>query len=134
MLPEVEQFVAALDAAAEKMAAASAAVDVKCDYTADGWDCPRCVALKPIKAEHRRDAATAWEALAASTDPLVRWIVEHCKGYMYEAQMILEALPAPMDELEDIARSEGWCYVWERYVSDARIAGVLPKADTEVSA
>lgn len=133
MLPEVKQFVAALEAAAEKKAAAVAALNTKCDYTVQSQDCPHCIAMKPSQAEYGRAADAAWNELAASTDPLVRWIAENCREYAEEAQIVLEALPASMDELDGIARGEGWCDVWRRFVRKAREADVLPECTPEAS-
>lgn len=128
MLPEVEQFIAALDAAAEKSAAARTALDdIECDFSESGSDCPRCKALAPVHEEYVRSEDAAWKLLTDSSDPLVRWIAEHCHDYAYEAQIVLEALPATMDELSAIATREGWCETWSSYVYRARFAGVLPE-------
>ncbi|MFF7452223.1 MULTISPECIES: hypothetical protein [unclassified Streptomyces] len=68
----------------------------------------------------------AWGALKASSDPLVKWIAENCAGYRGEAQRILSLLPATVDELDDLAETNGWCSVWANFRQQAIDAGVVP--------
>jgi hypothetical protein len=69
---------------------------------------------------------TAWQGLKESTDPLVRWIAEHCKDYQGEAIAILRALPASLEDLDTIAYDASWCGVWGEFRERAEAAGVLP--------
>lgn len=102
--------------------------------------CPACTAEEAVReqrsaAGNARVAAddAAWNALKASTDPLVRWIADNCRDYRVHAQVILEALPAPMSVLDGIASEQGWCWEWDELRKSAYAAGVLPK-DAEVPA
>jgi hypothetical protein len=161
MYPEVEQFIAALDAAREAETAAynaaHAAYEAKKaaanagDHVWSGGACPPCDFKKgPAGVERQKaiDAAwdafeaaqtAAWVALAESADPLVRWIAENCQGYADEAQEILRLLPAPLEALDEFAYDQGWCGAWDRLRKAAEEAGVLPAAtavpaESEVSA
>lgn len=75
---------------------------------------------------HRAAYSTAWDALEQSSDPLVKWIAENCRSYDREALMILKALPATADELEEIADREEWCGAWNSFRDQAIEAGVMP--------
>ncbi|MET7693829.1 hypothetical protein ABZT06_38680 [Streptomyces sp. NPDC005483] len=70
--------------------------------------------------------ATAWEALTASSDPLVKWIAENCAQYKGEAQTVLAALPATVEELDELADRNDWCGVWTTFRQQAFEAGVMP--------
>jgi hypothetical protein len=161
MYPEVEQFIAALDAAREAETAAynaaHAAYEAKKDAANVGghvWSGGPCKACDfksgPAGVEHRDAIEAAWEAflaaqkaawvaLAESADPLVRWIAENCQGYADEAQEILRMLPASLMKLDVVASDRGWCGDWDRLRKAAEEAGVLPAAsavpaESEVSA
>jgi hypothetical protein len=133
MYPEVEQYLAAVKAAEDKYEEAAKQAP-RHDYDMSEDDCARCAFLNPIRAA--RDVATeaAMGQLAQASDPLVRWIAENCQSYPSAARTVLEALPASMAELNDLAADEGWCGTWEDFVRKAEYAGVLPSADAEVSA
>lgn len=68
----------------------------------------------------------AWDALKGSGDPLVKWIAENCEGYSSEALIILQALPATPDELDEIAERQDWCSTWNSFREEAIAAGVMP--------
>jgi hypothetical protein len=79
--------------------------------------------------------ATAWDALRASEVPLVRWIAEECGEFCYEADEVLAALPAPLEELDALASERNWCDVWDAFRRQALAAGVVADApkDSEVT-
>lgn len=132
MLPEVEQFTAAMRAATEKWNAACAALEV-CDWSLSVDKCPHCIAVDAHWDEYESERNAAWEALKGSRDPLVAWIAKNCREHSEEAQIVLRALPASMDELDALAFEKGWCGAWRGYVVRARAADVLPQAQPEAS-
>lgn len=141
MYEEVKTYVAAIKAAQTTYVAAMDALRVDAEHTnGRSSDCPACAA-SDARAEGRRAAGAAseaargiaWQALKDSTDPLVHWIAENCESYPSSAQVILEALPAPMAVLDGIARQLGWCGDWDDLRASAARAGVLPQ-DAEVPA
>lgn len=111
MYPEVDQYIKAR------------LTPSACDYNVSSEDCPACQADD-----------TAWDALRASSIPLVAWIAENCKDYKSEAREVLMSLPADMDELDALADTHGWCDAWRRFREQAERAGVLPAAKTAVPA
>lgn len=141
MYEEVKTWLAAIEAAEQQYEAALEGLRSGLEHT-DGpaGACPACEAGEAVREQRdaawnaRADAEVAtWNALKASTDPLVRWIAEHCAGHRNAAQVILEALPAPMSVLDGIASEQGWCWEWDELRKSAYAAGVLPK-DAEVPA
>lgn len=121
MYPEVEQFIAALEAAEEKRLVAPAQREH--DPETCGW----CI----FEAAER----AALAALKASGDPLVAWIATNCRDYVDEATIVLRTLPASRDELDALARENSWCGVWSRFRDQAEQDGVLPaKERNEVTA
>jgi hypothetical protein len=149
MNPEVKTYIEAYDAAEtafnkahdEWSAAYRAALEVAKDNGLQlgncCWDCAygeSVVAQSLNDYRHNlfdtRDRAQsdAWKALKGSADPLARWIAENCEDYRYEATHVLRALPASMDELDALARENGWCGAWDDLRRRAEQAGVLPDA------
>lgn len=127
MYPDVEQYMAAIEAARETFDAAyDAARDSGIRHTWDGSACARCEAEAPFRQAYSDARDAAWETLKGSTEPLVRWIAENCSNCQSEALAVLQALPASMDELNEIAIEQEWCEVWTDFVRLADAAGVLP--------
>ena len=72
---------------------------------------------------------TAWEQLLrdVADDPLAAWIVEHAMPtYPDQAIVVLKALPATLDQLDQLAEDNDWCDTWAEQVTAARTAGALP--------
>lgn len=148
MYPEVKTYVEACEAAeticgnayAEKQAAYRAALAVAKDNGLPPdccWECaydetPLGKLLNDYNTTLRNTLAAAevdaWQALKTAADPLVRWIAENCEDYRFEAASVLRALPASMDELDALARENGWCGMWGGFRRQAEQAGVLPAA------
>jgi hypothetical protein len=64
---------------------------------------------------------------AVKGDPLAAWIVEYAMpDYHDQALMVLKALPATLDALDELADANSWCGTWTDHVSAARVAGVIP--------
>lgn len=124
MYDEVTAFGAAMDAADRLLAEARNAA--RGQHSLGFAECPGCVLEEPAYAALGRDRPAAWDALEASSDPLVRWIARYYRDYLHEARMVLEALPASMAELDQIASDRGWCGDWARARRSAETAGVLP--------
>lgn len=142
MYDEVKTYVAAMKAATERYESTNATLLGGAEHTSSPFaaGCPACKAVAETADERtvadtaRRSAEEgAWDALEASSDPLVRWIGKNCVGYAAAAQTVLEALPASMAELDAIAEQRGWCEEYAEFRERAAHAGVLPK-DAEVSA
>jgi len=80
-----------------------------------------------IRTEQDVTVNTAWNRMKLdSADPLVGWIVDNCKDYQSEALVILSALPASAEELEQIGNDQSWCHIWTQFLEQAQNAGVLP--------
>lgn len=135
MYDEVKAYRAAI-AAAEERHDAGLALLPPMERHAGGVDCANCEGAHVLSKTLREAGKDAWDALTASTNPLVRWIAENCWDYHWDALEILEALPATMAELDAIALQQGWCDTWDCFRADARAAGVLPVTapDAEVPA
>lgn len=68
--------------------------------------------------------------IAKAKDPLVTWLVKvPMRSYASHTKTILEALPAPVSELDRIAAGRGWCSEWDRFKERAFEKGIL-KDDT----
>lgn len=79
-----------------------------------------------------RDAAlaSARADLAVAGDELVAWIILNCGRYPDHQKIILEALPAPIDELRRICAAQGWCGEFDTLLQQAVRAGVLDDGRT----
>ncbi|MDQ1051757.1 hypothetical protein [Streptomyces sp. V4I2] len=132
MLPEVQKYFASVEAATTAQSAAEAAAGEKYPERHDHSDDGRRQFSAYYEEVDKAYAAcadaqkTAWEALKASGDPLVKWIAENCAEYRAEAQHILPILPATADELDDLADTQNWCSVWGDFRQRAADAGVMP--------
>jgi hypothetical protein len=118
MYDEVKKYLAAVDAAEGRAEAMPETDYYAADGTHDKKGCPECF----LTAAYR----DAWPLLAESADPLVRWIADNASGYKEDATLILRALPASVDVLDQIAERENWCGIWNRLLDAAEAAGVLP--------
>jgi hypothetical protein len=132
MLPEVQKYMESLEAALTAREAAVKAAGEKYPKRSGYSEDDRRQALafnntvNTAFAECDSIHATAWEALKASSDPLVKWIAENCASYKAEAHSVLSALPATVDELDDLAARKDWCGVWDTFRQRAIDAGVMP--------
>jgi hypothetical protein len=133
LLPEVEKFIEALDAARETWNTVTNELDDmyagRCAYGSEAerqqWAAYECQ-REEYRSRFIENQDEAWDELAAADDKLVAWIGANCKGYTDEVTTILYALPATMDELDEIAAREGWCDTWGQLRDQAEDAGVLP--------
>ncbi|MEV0254796.1 hypothetical protein AB0H82_11110 [Streptomyces sp. NPDC050732] len=132
MLPEVQKYLETVEAAATaRNAAISAAESRYPERYSSNEDGRRQYAAYVKQVNNAYEACrvtweAAWEALKASSDPLVKWIAENCAEYRGEARHVLAALPATVDELDDLADTQGWCGVWGELLQRAIDAGVAP--------
>ncbi|WP_199550132.1 hypothetical protein [Streptomyces sp. N35] len=132
MLPDVQKYFAALEKADQEYRAARDVLAGKFpqrhDCTPEGdrqYDEHRDEVRKADDAKYRTGEA-AWEVLAASSDPLVKFIGENWSQYRCDAEVVLAALPATVEELDTLADQNGWCGVYEQFKADAIEAGALP--------
>ncbi|MFD5445929.1 hypothetical protein [Streptomyces tendae] len=132
MLPDVQRFIDAVEAAT---AARRAAVDTAAEKYPNRYgrsqDAQRQALAYTDEIESAHTTCSdvreaAWEALKTSGDPLVRWIAENCAEYPAEARQVLTALPATLDELDELAERGGYCGVWNVFRQRALAAGVVP--------
>ncbi|UQA91663.1 hypothetical protein [Streptomyces halobius] len=136
MLPEVAAYIEARDKAEETYKAAGKEIGAKYSAAFGGLDYHSEESKEQRKAHRQeRDAAweqrhiainEAWNAMKQSSDPLVRFIAEHCKEYQGEAIEALKALPATADELDELAEDWNWCRIWDQFRAQAVEAGVFP--------
>ncbi|MFJ8158538.1 hypothetical protein [Streptomyces sp. NPDC094468] len=132
MLPEVQKYVTAVNSAVAAQRDATRAACEKFpdrhDLTSEGraqYDAYSLEVRAAITAVEESRAA-AWQDLKSSSDPLVKWIAEHCESFPDQANAVLTALPATVEELDALAKREGWCEVWDNFRDQAREAGVMP--------
>ncbi|GHC88559.1 hypothetical protein [Streptomyces flavofungini] len=138
MLPDVRTFCETLDALrAVRKAAGQAAAEKYPQRFGDptgthgAAECRRqldAFAEEMAKADvaEAKGERAAWSTLAASSDPLVKWIAENCTRYAREARQVLTALPATIGELDRLADEHDFCGAWEDYRWEAAEAGVIP--------
>lgn len=87
---------------------------------------PYNAAMNAAHAQYAADMITARAVFAHITDPLARFIIDTCLSeYPEQAARILEALPAELPALRQIAREADWCGTFDRYVAEAVKAGVI---------
>lgn len=73
-----------------------------------------------------RKHALAKKISGETENKLVGFILDnYVEEYDWQSMLILEALPATLDELDNIAKDQGWCAVWSRGVNKAIAAGVI---------
>jgi hypothetical protein len=138
VLPEVQAYITARNAAGEAQRVAAAALEEKHERAYQGYgDEYYTPEKKEQRAEHSREreatyvalqVATneAWNTLGQSSDPLIRFIAEQCKDYQDYAVKVLSILPASVDEMDALAEEYDWCHIWTRFRDQAIEAGVMP--------
>ncbi|MFD6285407.1 hypothetical protein [Streptomyces sp. NPDC060205] len=135
MLPEVQKYFQSIETATKaRDAAEGSAAKAYPERTSYGETGRRQRAAYSEERDKAYDAFTdartaAWDALRSSGDPLVKWIAENCVEYPEQAQRILAALPATIDEIDDLADTNDWCSVWDDFRRRATDAGVVPPAN-----
>lgn len=83
-------------------------------------------AERELRNAHRKVVMDAWQALTASSNKLVAWIANNVDfDYQHQAIKVLRELPAPLGKLDQIARDNGWCHIWEDYRQRAIAAEVV---------
>jgi hypothetical protein len=146
MLPEVQAYVNSLEADiyAEERA-------VEREFTVPRWSVSlskeereeyyeavekRDVAMRELRRERLEREATAFEGLANSDNPMVRWIAttdEVWNDYRSYADRVLQALPMTREEIDDFGNAKGWCGEYGRLLRMAEAAGVLPEPEPELA-
>ncbi|TLS45806.1 hypothetical protein FE633_13710 [Streptomyces montanus] len=132
MLPEVQKFVESVEAAIAARVATVEAAEQKYPERHSCGEVGRreynaySEEINKAYAKCSGVQAAAWGALKVSSDPLVKWIAENCTEYREQAQSVLAALPATVDELDDLADKNDWCSVWDEFRRQAINAGVMP--------
>lgn len=134
MLPEVETFIKASEAADElyektRSELADARSDgmksSSLDYRA--WN-ERWLATGAVRDTMIADAFK--ELIAATTDPIARFIAERCVNYRHEAIEVLKTLPVEsIDAIVAVSESEQWCDTFGNFFEDAHEAGAFDHLD-----
>lgn len=132
MLPDVRAFIDAREAASTAYRSAMEGVEEqfpkRYDYHSDDGREQRrkySAAREAAAGVEHKAQEEAWEKLAESADPLVRWIAQNCDEYRGEAQTVLRTLPATLDELDELAMERDWCGTWAGFRDQAIAAGVV---------
>ncbi|MBQ0850187.1 hypothetical protein J8N05_18480 [Streptomyces sp. BH-SS-21] len=140
MLPEVQKYLASIEAATAARQEALREVHAKyAGRYVDTKDGQLQLAAYNQASNTAYDACeeartAAWEALTTSDDPLVKWIAKNCANYRSEAQHVLTALPATVEELDAVAASNDWCPVWAEFRQQAMDAEVIPDPNRLIAA
>jgi hypothetical protein len=127
MYPIVEQYITAVDTATLEHRIKLQDLRAK-RYTAregvplDRWasvDTSYWDSIRLVNDARDQAYREAWELLKTSDDPLVLFIAENCYEYQDHARSILELLPADFAAMQQVARTEGWCGVFDRFAAAA---------------
>lgn len=133
-LPEVAAYLE-LSAQAERMhdhihTVLTRMYPLRYQHSTEGLQQREAYRLQTAEYTSRREAleAQAVEQLHACADPLVQWLVNSpaLTRFPSHARTLLKALPATVEELDEMARRNDWCEVWEDYRDEMQQAGVLP--------
>jgi hypothetical protein len=131
MLPEVEAYLAAMDAAEATYHNDWAKAREQYAAQRDDWgNRPEAYYAAHDRVNEARRIAKqeAARLLEGAQDPLAAWIVKNTlNGHREHSMRILKALPASLDDLNRIAREHGWCAEWARYRGRAIADGALPE-------
>jgi len=127
MLPDVQQYTEAMQAAANAYDEAYKAIDKEHHEAGTRYNDPYYESLKAANQVKRDAEAAAWDALKASEDPFVNWVANNCGEYRNEATIVLKNAPyADADALEAVRADYGWCGDWHELHARAEAAGVIP--------
>jgi hypothetical protein len=83
---------------------------------------------RPAREVYEATERTAREGLlqAVSADPLAAWIIEYAMpDHHDEALIVLRALPATIETLDELADDHRWCRRWFDLRTAAEVAGAL---------
>lgn len=111
MLPEVTQYFEAAQKAHDKW------TDTR--RKTNDYDAARKV--------HDEEMSKARDFLLGSDNELIKWMAGHpdILRYRSEAEAILRRIPAPIADLDRIARQDSWCGVYRNFRDEAIKAGVI---------
>ncbi|MFG1949324.1 hypothetical protein [Nonomuraea sp. NPDC048826] len=89
----------------------------------------RNTALRELDKANKTRQAEAYQKLAASEDPLVRFLLTdpEVQAYPQHVHVVLRALPMSREEMEEFGDRQDWCREFERLFRRADQAGVLPE-------
>ncbi|MDA0637152.1 hypothetical protein OUY22_27440 [Nonomuraea sp. MCN248] len=89
----------------------------------------RNAAVRELEKAHKAKQAEAYQKLAASEDPLVRFLLTdpEVRAYPQHVHVVLRALPMSREEMEEFGDRQEWCHEFGRLFKHAERAGVLPE-------
>ncbi|MFI6713489.1 hypothetical protein ACIBF7_44175 [Nonomuraea sp. NPDC050478] len=95
----------------------------------------RDAALREVEKADKTKQAEAYQKLAASEDPLVRFLLTdpEVQAYPRHAEDVLKALPMSREEMEEFGERQEWCREFERLFRRADEAGVLPEPTPDLA-
>ncbi|MGI5274201.1 hypothetical protein ACQEUU_34050 [Nonomuraea sp. CA-218870] len=95
----------------------------------------RDAALREVEKAYKTRHAEAHQKLAASEDPLLRFLLTdpEVKAYPQHVHDVLKALPMSREEMEEFGERQGWCREFERLFKRADEAGVLPEPTPDLA-
>lgn len=137
MLPEVEAYVTAVDAAHtgyEDAMRAARDVYYEASRTANHMEASRAHDAEESRQRRLRNARSdlAWAELGMSPHPLIQWIVNNIAtdddgddDFTDHAEQIMKILPANYAEIKAYGENAGWCGDFGRLLARAVQDGVI---------
>lgn len=133
MLPEVERYFNAVDAAEQATLDKLSKLDGSYNSLADREDFDLYWAKRhELRATLVGEKKLLWEELGNSSDKLVRFIGTNCWDYHNSASKVLRELPTSFERLQSIAAEEDWCETFDHFVEQAIAEGVIEAPNVSV--
>lgn len=97
-------------------------------------DRARYAAMDAAREKCVETCRALWETLSTAEHPLIRWIYANARDNRAEATVIIRHLgpDTTITDLDEVARENDWCYVWNRYRVAAIQAGVINAPDHQI--
>lgn len=125
MLPEVEKYLTTVEKVEETFRNDRAEIRRnRNNMSADKY----YASLDAVQNTWRKATNDAWDELKKSDNKLVAWIANNSgisDGYRGHASLILRELPASLDTLDNVARKNNWCPVWNDFRAEALADGAI---------
>lgn len=126
MLPEIETLTSAVDAIKDEVNKAYEAYRHDTGLSDEEYYKRRETYVNLRDGRYARIKELVDKLAETTNDKLVKFIAEECYDeYDTQALRVLQRLPATLDELDDFAKEQGWCGVWDDSVDKAIEAGAL---------
>lgn len=130
MLPEIETLTSAVDAVKDEVNKAYEAYRHDTGLSDEEYYKRRETYVNLRDGRYARIKELVDKLAETTNDKLVKFIAEEFYDeYDTQALRVLQRLPATLDELDDFAKEQGWCGVWDDSVDKAIEAGALDVDD-----